>query len=69
MSEETEDLAPLDPLRFGFRFGAANVWRCAELPDGRVLLKVTPDAGEELSIYISRTGRSVRVFRRGVELK
>ena len=64
-----EKRPPLDLERFGFRFGAAVVYRCAELPEGRVVIGVKPDEGEELSIYVSRTGRSVRVFRGGVELK
>jgi hypothetical protein len=37
-----------------------GVWR---------VLSVRPTAGPELSIYISPTGRSIRVFRGGVELK
>lgn len=60
---------PCHLTQFGFRFGAAEVTRCCELPGGRVVVKVQPDRGEPLEIYISATGKSVRIFRAGREWK
>lgn len=53
---------------YGFQFGAALVERCAEIR-GTTITRITPDTGERLDIYVSPTGRSVRVFRGGKELK
>jgi hypothetical protein len=51
---------------FGFNWGPAEVTRCCELPDGRRVVQVkTPH--KTLDIYISATGRSVRVFSEGYE--
>jgi hypothetical protein len=65
--------APVIPLteitRFGFRFGAALVERACDLPAGRTVTTVTTDAGKRLDIYVSRTGRSLRVFADGQEWK
>ena len=48
--------------QYGFRFGAARFECTIELPDGRVVVTVTTDTGRKLDIYVSRTGRSLRVF-------
>lgn len=45
----------------GFRFGAALVERYHEI-DGRVCIGVTTDTGKKIHVYVSRTGRSLRVF-------
>jgi hypothetical protein len=55
--------------QFGFRFGAALVERCMELPDNRVIITVKTDSGRSIDIYVSRTGRSLRVFEGHKELK
>jgi hypothetical protein len=60
---------PNYPTPCGFRFGAAEISRTADLPQGGVIIQVIPDHGKPLDVYISRTGRSVRVFRGGAELK
>jgi hypothetical protein len=49
---------------FGFNWGPAEVTRCATLPEDRRVVRVkTPH--RTLDIYISATGRSVRVFEPG----
>jgi hypothetical protein len=50
---------------FGFRFGPALVERAMSLPEGRVVVTVKTDAGREIDIYVSRTGKSLRVFEKG----
>lgn len=56
--------APARLTEFGFDFGSMTVERTCELDDERVVVTVkTPF--RELSIYASRTGRSLRVFERG----
>lgn len=52
----------------GFTWGPCNVTRTMEI-DGRVVLTITTDTGQSLDVYVSRTGRSVRVFKNGQELK
>lgn len=52
---------------YGFQFGATLVERRAELPEGRVVIGVTTEF-RNLEIYVSQTGRSVRVFEKGKEL-
>lgn len=52
----------------GFRFGPITVRRCYHI-EGRVVIEVIPDVGERLTIYASPTGRSLRVFRDGRELR
>jgi hypothetical protein len=53
---------------YGFRFGAAEVERTAELPDGGVVVTVRTES-KAIEVYVSAKGGSVRVFRRGKELK
>lgn len=53
--------------QFGFRFGAVLVERATSLPDGRVCVSIKSDAGKQLHVYVSRTGRSVRIFTPGGE--
>ncbi len=52
----------------GFAWGPVEVRRVFE-HEGRVCLEVITDTGKAISIYVSRTGRSVRVFGDGVEWK
>jgi len=59
--------------RYGFTWGPATVERVTriERPNGtyRILRVTTGCPSQALDIYISPTGRSVRVFRSGSELK
>lgn len=51
---------------YGFRWGPADISRCCELPGERRVIQVkTPH--RTLDIYVSATGRSVRVFSDGKE--
>lgn len=55
--------------RYGFRWGPMGVTRLAELPDGRRALQIASDGTDDtITVYMSRTGRSVRVFRNGKEM-
>ena len=59
--------------RYGFKWGPAEVsllahFRKGEKRETRVF-RVETDAGQKIEIYVSRTGRSLRVFRDGEELK
>jgi hypothetical protein len=49
---------------YGFAWGPVYVQRTTEI-DGRVVLTVTTDTGQSIDIYVSRTGRSLRVFKKG----
>jgi len=57
---------------YGFIWGAAEVQRMATLGEGRVVIGVSTGTGTKrkrrLEIYVSSTGRSVRVWRDGREL-
>lgn len=46
----------------GFKFGAMSVEATAMLPEGRSVITIRTDAGRELTVYCSATGRSLRVF-------
>lgn len=62
-------MAVTETTRFGFWWGAALVERVACIRRKRndvedhVILGITTDAGVKLEVYISPTGRSVRVFK------
>lgn len=57
---------------YGFRWGPVVVQRYAEFqrPKGELcrVLGIESDAAPTLHIYVSPTGRSVRVYRNGKEL-
>jgi hypothetical protein len=53
--------------QYGFRWGQVVVQRAAEY-DNRKVLRIKPDHGKDISIYVSATGRSIRVYRDGKEL-
>lgn len=55
------------PTPFGFQWGPALVERRMER-DGRICLGIRTDTGREVHVYVSRTGRSIRVFENGQEL-
>jgi hypothetical protein len=62
-------MSELETTPFGFRWGSVTVERIASVErrpgEGKSHIVHVND----VHIYISPTGRSVRVFRRGVELK
>lgn len=49
---------------FGFKWGPALVERCCTLPGDRRVITIRTDH-RQLDVYVSATGRSVRVFERG----
>lgn len=53
---------------YGFKFGAATVERMFS-HRGRVCVAVTTDTGQRVEIYVSPTGRSLRVFRGRKEMQ
>jgi len=61
---------PLDyhPTDFGFAWGPVEVQRTTQFADGRGVISIWSES-QELTVYFSRTGRSLRVFRGGKELK
>lgn len=59
-----------DANRYGFRWGPMSVVRAATFAGDRRVLSITTDGSDDrLSVYVSPTGRSVRVFRNGKELR
>lgn len=69
MNEAMTDEEKAQALLYGFRFGPVLVWRYAGLPEDRRVVRIAADEGDPIDIYISPTGRSLRVFRGGKELK
>jgi hypothetical protein len=55
------------PTPYGFKWGPALVERRMEF-EGRVCIGVITETGRRVDVYVSRTGRSVRVFENGQEL-
>lgn len=53
---------------YGFAWGPMSVTRVAEIR-GTVVVDITTDTGKSISVYVSPTGRSVRVFGNGAEWK
>jgi hypothetical protein len=56
-----------DAEQYGFRWGPMDVVRQAEF-NGSHLVAVRSDYAS-VDIYVSKTGRSIRVFKDGLELK
>jgi hypothetical protein len=59
-----------DEERYGFRWGPMVVKRMATLPRRTGedhVLRVATDAGKHIDVYVSPTGRSLRVFSDGKE--
>ena len=56
-----------DATQFGFRWGPLDATRMTEYK-GSHWLEVSTDFGA-VEIYVSKTGRSIRVFKGGQELK
>jgi hypothetical protein len=54
---------------YGFTFGACEVTRLAALPDGSVCLRIATTGGKRIDVYVSPTGRSLRVFSPSAEWK
>lgn len=60
--------------QYGFTWGPMEVTRITSFSRGKNrgtsrILELNTDAGRKLQIYVSPTGRSVRVWRDGEELK
>jgi hypothetical protein len=53
---------------YGFAWGPMEVRRVAEV-SGSVALDITTDTGKRVTVYVSPTGRSLRVFGDGGEWK
>jgi hypothetical protein len=59
-----------DEERYGFRWGPLVVQRAAILPsrNGEThVVRITTATGKSINVYVSPTGRSVRVFSNGKE--
>ncbi|VAZ77508.1 hypothetical protein LAUMK4_05870 [Mycobacterium persicum] len=59
---------PVKPGPYGFIWGPMNVTRVAE-HRGYVALDITTATGKSITVYVSPTGRSLRVFADGGEMK
>lgn len=61
-----------DPIitRVGFEWGAARVVRITELPKGGVVIGIgiVGNDATEIDVYVSPTGRKMRVYRGNREL-
>ncbi|WP_280505796.1 hypothetical protein [Nocardia farcinica] len=57
----------LEDTDHGFVWGPVEVARTAVI-DRRVVLRIETAAGQEITVYVSGTGRSLRVFKDGTEL-
>ena len=55
--------------RYGFKWGPMSVVRAATFARHRVVHITTDGNDDVLEVYVSNTGRSVRVFKNGTELK
>lgn len=59
--------------QYGFTWGPLEVTRMARFKTGTdresYVVRIRTDAGKALDVYVSRTGRSLRVFDSGKELK
>jgi hypothetical protein len=53
---------------YGFAWGPLEVTRMSVFRDTGVV-RVSTETGAKINIYVSKTGRSLRVFRDGKELK
>lgn len=66
MAEHSE---PAVESRFGFRWGNVWVQRRAHIPGrGRVVVVGPEDTETRVEVYVSEGGRSVRVWKNGVEM-
>jgi hypothetical protein len=58
----------LTPGDHGFAWGPVLVERVAEIR-GTGVIRLTTETGAQLQIYVSRTGKSIRAFKDGKELR
>lgn len=49
---------------YGFIWGPLSVERLSELPGGYKVLSIDTDF-DRINVYVSKTGRKIRVFREG----
>ncbi|MGH3447222.1 MAG: hypothetical protein ACRDP4_06325 [Nocardioidaceae bacterium] len=54
---------------YGFTWGPMEVERSILIPEGAREITVKVNDKRRVCVYVSRTGRSVRVFKDGTELK
>ena len=58
---------------YGFKWGPLDVIRVANFKPRSdrecYVVQVVTDGGKVINVYVSKTGRSLRVFRDGKELK
>lgn len=54
-------ITPEEDDRYGFRWGPLKVTRVSECL-GRYKIVITTSAGKRITVYASKTGRSLRVF-------
>lgn len=63
----------LEHITYGFTWGPATVMRIAHFKPRKdretYCIQVSTEAGVSVDIYVSRTGRSLRVFRNGEEMR
>jgi hypothetical protein len=59
---------PVNPGLYGFAWGPMSVVRRSE-HDGYVALEIHTKTGAKVTVYVSPTGRSLRVFGKGGEWK
>lgn len=67
MARKRDATAP-DAEQFGFRWGQLDVSRYFSLGTGQKCLAVLTDH-TSIEVYVSPTGRSIRVFKDGKEMK
>jgi hypothetical protein len=63
----SDSILPLTNGPYGFAWGPVEVRRRMS-HNGRVVLTVETDTGQSIDVYVSRTGRSLRVFKNHKEL-
>jgi hypothetical protein len=51
--------------QYGFRWGVTDVIRYAEIGDGSIAIGIEVNGKRRATVYVSPTGRSVRVFAPG----
>ena len=66
MSDDSTHRVTTGP--YGFAWGPMSVTRVME-HRGQVAVDITTDTGKCITVYVSRTGRSIRVFGDGSEWK
>jgi hypothetical protein len=58
-------MSDIELTQYGFEWGPMTVTRYAQMPNGSRVVGIEVDGKRVLEVYVSATGRSVRVFRKG----